>query len=232
MGKRFVLIGAPGSGKGTWSKILSDACSLTHISSGDLFRRELADDSPLGREVRSYVEQGALVPDELTIQLMQNAFAQGVGREGFILDGFPRTMSQAEGLDRILAETGVKLDAVIALDIDEEILIQRTLARRVCGVCGQPYNTTVMRPAKEGICDRCGGEVVRRSDDTEETLRRRVLAYQKETAPLVDYYRERSKLIVFENNGPPDEAKQQELFRMLGYLCDGEMTVNTKTDSM
>ncbi|NLA71215.1 MAG: adenylate kinase [Clostridiaceae bacterium] len=221
MVKRLILTGAPGSGKGTWSKILSDTFSLPHISSGDLFRKELADDSPLGQQVRSYVEQGALVPDELTIKLVEKTLAEGPGQNGFILDGFPRTIAQALALDGILAATGVKLDAVIALDVDEAILVERALSRMICRGCGQPYNTSVTRPKQEGVCDRCGGEVVRRSDDTQETLQRRLLLYHEQTKPLADYYRDQGILVKLENNGPPDQTVQQELFQMLESTCSG-----------
>lgn len=216
MMKRIVLLGAPGSGKGTWSKILSESLSLLHISSGDLFRMELANDTALGREVRSCIEQGALVPDEVTIQLVKKSLVKGRGREGFILDGFPRTIRQAEALDEILDEAGLKIDAVVDLAVDEETLIERTLSRLVCLDCGQPYNTTTMKPKVEGVCDVCGGKVVRRSDDTEETVQRRLKAYHEQTEPLIDYYEAQGKLLVFANTAMPGVAAQREMLALLG----------------
>ncbi len=215
MMKRIVMMGAPGSGKGTWSKFLSDRFSLPHISSGDLFRRELAGDSTLGREIRSYVEQGQLVPDDVTTQLIKGVLAEGEGREGFILDGFPRTIAQAEALDQILEDGGHELDAVIEVEVSEPVIIQRALSRFVCEDCGQPYNNTTMKPVTEDVCDRCGGRIVRRGDDTEETLKLRLEAYRVNTAPLTGYYRQREKLLVFPNDGPPDCQAQRDLLLLL-----------------
>jgi len=223
MMKRIVMMGAPGSGKGTWSKFLSDRFSLPHISSGDLFRRELAGDSPLGREIRSYVERGQLVPDDVTIQLIKEVLAEGEGRDGFILDGFPRTIAQAEVLDQILADEGHELDAVIEVEVSEQVIIQRALGRFVCEDCGQPYNTTTMKPVTEDVCDRCGGRIVRRGDDTEETLKLRLETYRVNTAPLTGYYRQKEKLVVFPNDGPPDCQAQRDLLLLLeGRLSFGQ----------
>ncbi len=213
--KRIVLTGAPGSGKGTWSKILSDRFLLPHISSGDLFRAEMAAQSPLGQEIRSYVDSGSLVPDDLTIQLIKEVIVEGAGSQGFILDGFPRTLAQARALDQILEGCGQKLDLVIDIDVEEPVLIQRALSRFICQDCGQPYNTTTMQPATPDVCDRCGGKVVRRGDDTEETLKRRLAAYQEETAPLAGYYDLQGKRVVFANSGPPDQAAQEELLELM-----------------
>ncbi len=215
MKKRLIMLGAPGSGKGTWSKIISDAKELTHIATGDLFRAELAAQTPLGLEVKSYMEQGALVPDELTIKLVEKALTGEKASEGFVLDGFPRTIPQAEALEEILAKHNLAIDAVVDLAIDEDVLIERTLSRLVCSKCGQPYNTKNMTPKVEGICDRCGGEVIHRSDDTEETIRKRLEAYHTNTAPLIDYYRERDLLVTFSNEGPPNEETRDLLFSII-----------------
>lgn len=216
MMKRIVMLGAPGSGKGTWSKFLSDRFCLPHISSGDLFRRELEEDSPLAREIRPYLEGGELVPDQVTIRLVEKAITEGEGRGGFILDGFPRTMAQAEALDLVLEEEGQAIDAVINIEVSEPVIIQRALSRFVCQDCGQPYNTTGMKPVKEGVCDRCGGRIVRRSDDTAETLKHRLDTYHANTAPLTGYYRQAGKLVVFPNDGPPDDQAKSELLTLLG----------------
>lgn len=216
------MLGAPGSGKGTWSKILSDHFALPHISTGDLFRRELAEDTELGREARSYMERGALVPDELTIRLLKKALCPESGDHGFVLDGYPRTIPQAKALTKLLAELGVELDAVIDIVVDEDLLVQRTLSRLICSDCGQPYNTTSMRPKKDCICDRCGGRVTRRSDDTEETLRLRLEEYHLQTKPLIEYYCGRGKLITYNNDSFPDEtAKQAMLLKLRNEGVDG-----------
>ena len=214
--KRIIMLGPPGSGKGTWAKILSDSLSLPHISSGDLFREELAEDSPLGREIRSYVEGGTLVPDDVTIRLIEQAITEGPGREGFILDGFPRTLVQAQALEAILEEEGTGIDTVIELDIPEEILIERALARMVCVECGQPYHAEVLRPKTEGVCDRCGGKVVRRSDDTAETLKQRFKTYHELTEPLIDYYKDQGKLVAYSRTQPPGAESKKEMARLLG----------------
>lgn len=213
-------MGPPGSGKGTWSKIISDALGLAHISSGDLFRQELALDTELGRKIRATVEGGRLVSDDVTIALIEKVIREGVGREGFVLDGFPRTLAQAGALESILESEGVSLDAVVNLEVDESILIERTLARLVCLDCGQPYNAISMRPEEEGVCDRCGGRVVRRSDDTEETLKERFKAYHDQTEPLIGFYRDLGKLKLYSNTSPPGPDTKMELALLLGLPED------------
>lgn len=213
-------MGPPGSGKGTWSKILSDRLALPHIASGDLFRQELAKETPLGLQIRSTMEAGQLVQDEVTIGLIEKVIRQGSGSQGFILDGFPRTLVQAEALEAILASQALRLDAVINLAVDESILIERTLARMVCLDCGQPYNALTMRPQDEGICDRCGGRVVRRSDDTEDTLKERFRTYHVATEPLIEFYRDKGLLRVFANTEPPGDTTKAELAGLLGLAAD------------
>ena len=213
-------MGPPGSGKGTWSKIISDRLALPHIASGDLFRQELAQETPLGLQIRATMEAGKLVQDEVTIGLIEKVIRQGPGSQGFILDGFPRTLVQAEALESILASQALQLDAVINLAVDESILIERTLARMVCLDCGQPYNALTMRPQEEGVCDRCGGRVVRRSDDTEDTLKERFRTYHEATEPLIEFYRDKGLLRIFSNTEPPGDKTKAELAGLLGLAAD------------
>ncbi|MGI6157087.1 MAG: adenylate kinase [Saccharofermentanales bacterium] len=218
--KRVIMLGAPGSGKGTWSKRLADAYKLPHVSTGDLFRREAASDSALGRELRSYMDAGMLVPDDVTIQIVEQALVHGIGRDGFILDGFPRTIPQAEALDEMMDKNGWAIDIVVLLEIDPEILVDRAVARRVCQSCGQPYNVKLFPPKEDGVCDLCGGDVIQRSDDNETTVMRRYATYETKTAPLIDYYRDRGLVATFENNGPPDEAAERRFFAAIDEQID------------
>jgi len=181
----------------------------------------LAKDSPLGQEIRTYVESGGLVPDEVTIRLVEQELLEGEGSRGFILDGFPRTIGQAEALDAILEKAGVSIDLVVDIDVSESVIIERALSRFVCADCGQPYNKTSMKEKVEGICDRCGGRIIRRGDDTEETLKHRLAAYHEKTAPLIGYYRQQGKLAVFPNDGPPDDEAKADLLALLGEAADG-----------
>ncbi|HZK42552.1 MAG TPA: adenylate kinase [Clostridia bacterium] len=220
MVERLIIMGPPGGGKGTWSKILSDQLCLPHISSGDLFRQELAQETDLGQQIRSIMEAGQLVPDQVTISLIEKVIRQGAGKEGFILDGFPRTLVQAQALEAILESEGVKLDAVVNLAVDESVLIERTLARMVCLDCGQPYNKLTMIPMVEGVCDRCGGKVVQRSDDTEDTLQERLRTYHEATEPLIGFYRDKGLLRVFSNTEPPGDKTKAAMADLLGLAPD------------
>ena len=201
MMKRIVMMGAPGSGKGTWSKFLSDRFSLPHISSGDLFRRELAGDSPLGREIRSYVEQGQLVPDDITVRIIEKRLNSPEAQKGFVLDGFPRNLAQAEALKSILEEKGQHLDLVIDLLVPQEELLDRSRTRRVCSKCGRSYNLKLNPPKVEGKCDVCGGDLVTRQDDKEDTVRERFRVYHEETEPLREYYMKSGILVSIDGCG-------------------------------
>lgn len=186
---KLVLLGAPGAGKGTQATILAERYNIPHISTGDIFRANLKAETPLGLEAKKYMEQGLLVPDELTVDLVLDRIAKEDCREGYILDGFPRTLAQAAALDE-----HESIDAAIDIEVVDEKIVARMAGRRVCPSCGEPYHTESKKPAVEGICDRCGASLIIRADDQPETVLTRLTVYHDQTAPLVDYYRANGKL--------------------------------------
>ena len=185
---KLIILGAPGSGKGTASTVIRDKYSLAHISTGDIFRANIKNGTELGMEAKKYMDQGLLVPDELTVRILLDRVAQDDCKNGYILDGFPRTIYQAEELDKFLAEQGQKLDAVINFQVGHDTLIQRLTGRRICKNCGAGYHIVGMPPKVEGICDKCGGELEQRKDDTVETAENRIVVYNESTKPLIEYY--------------------------------------------
>jgi adenylate kinase len=198
---RIVLLGAPGSGKGTQARLLQEHFGVPQVSTGDIFRKAIADRSPLGLEVEQFVSGGTLVPDLLTIRLMKERLSQEDVKKGFVLDGFPRTVPQAEGIEEILKGLGWNLDAVINIDVPEDVLVRRLALRRTCSSCGMMYHLENRPPALEGKCDECGAALGTRADDSEETIRKRLGVYLSQTAPLVDYYGRASQLVNIDGSG-------------------------------
>ena len=196
---RLILLGPPGAGKGTQAESIVKKYGVEHISTGDIFRSNIKKETELGKKVKSYLSQGELVPDELTIDLVWDRLDQEDVKEGFLLDGFPRTIPQAEALEKGLEERGLKLDHVINIDVDKDVLVKRLSGRRTCLNCGATYHVDVNPPKVEGVCDKCGGEVVQREDDKEETVKNRINVYEAQTAPLIDFYSERG--LVFSVDG-------------------------------
>ena len=202
---RAVLLGPPGAGKGTQAVRLVEKYNVPQISTGDIFRRNIKEGTELGKKAQEYMNAGQLVPDELVVDLVKDRLMQDDCKNGYLLDGFPRTIYQAEELDKFLAQQGQKLDAVINFEVGYDTLIERLTGRRVCKECGAGYHIKNMPPKVEGVCDKCGSELEQRKDDTKETAVNRISVYEESTAPLIDYYTGTGALRNFNAEKDPDE---------------------------
>jgi adenylate kinase len=213
-----VLLGPPGAGKGTHAFDLSRGFRVPHISTGDIFREEMRAQTELGKLAQSYIDDGHLVPDDVVVRIAARRLKRPDARRGFILDGFPRTIPQAEKLDEILRETGKKIDTVVYLETPPEASVQRLSGRRVCRKCGANYHLLNIPPRQAGICDRCGGELYQREDDRPEAIRERFKEYQAKTEGLINYYRDRDLLTTVDAGVPRAQtlAELEALFRRLG----------------
>ena len=211
---RIVLLGVPGAGKGTQCKNIVTRYGLLHLSSGDILRQERAAGTELGKKAQGYMDSGALVPDEIIIEMMAKAIEQAPA-SGFVLDGFPRTLNQAVELDRALAE--LKIDAVLNLEIDDRVVAARMTGRRSCPQCGAVYHVDNLRPKTEGVCDNDGTELVRRADDNPEVVANRLETYHRQTEPLVDYYKNNGTVYDFDAGKNVDEVKAS-IFEKLDAL--------------
>jgi len=198
---QIVLLGPPGSGKGTMAEELTTSYKIPHISTGDIFRQNMRDNTPLGQQANSYISKGALVPDELTIALVADRLSQPDCAAGFLLDGFPRTLPQAEALHELLQTRGQPLDAVLNMVVSEETILHRLSDRRVCPKCGRGYNLTSIPSRVPGICDDCGSKLIQRDDDRPETILNRLKTYYAQTEPLIGYYRAKGLLVDVNNEG-------------------------------
>jgi adenylate kinase len=207
MSKYIILLGAPGAGKGTQAAMLTEALAVPHVASGDLFRSALQKETPLGLEAKKYMDQGLLVPDEVTIAMVRERLALPDCEEGVILDGFPRTLEQAKALDAALAEEGRAIDKVLYIKVPNEELVARLSGRWICRDCQAVYHTIANPPQQAGRCDACGGELYQRSDDKPETVRRRLEVYFEQTMPLIEYYTEIG--VLTEVNGDQSISKVQ-----------------------
>jgi adenylate kinase len=203
-----VLLGPPGSGKGTQAKRLVDALGTPHVSSGDLFRHHLSEETELGLMAKSYMEEGGLVPDDVTVKMVIERVSQPDCREGVILDGFPRTLTQAEALDEALAEQGQEVTLVPLIKVSDEEVMRRLTARRVCEDCGAVYNLIFNPPEESDVCDVCGGGLYQREDDNPETVRHRLYTYYKETSPLIGYYFARDLLVEVDGEQSVDQVNE------------------------
>jgi adenylate kinase len=207
----LVLLGGPGAGKGTQAERLSAALNIPQVSTGDLFRENLKKDTELGLLAKGYMERGELVPDEVTVGMVRVRLAQPDAARGAILDGFPRTVAQAEALDELMRTMGTELAVVPYIKVDEEILLARLAGRWTCRACGAMYHQIFDPPKQAGLCDRCGGELYQRPDDTPETQEHRIQVYFEQTAPLIDYYREKGLLVEVDGQPGIDEIQAKLL---------------------
>ncbi|MBO8128016.1 MAG: adenylate kinase [Peptococcaceae bacterium] len=204
----LLIMGPPGGGKGTQAEVIVKELGITHISTGDMFREAVKAGTEMGKKAKEYMDKGALVPDEVVVGMVKDRLSQPDCAKGFLLDGFPRTVAQAEALDATLKEMGIKLDAVINIAVPREKIVQRLTGRRVCRQCGATYHILYKKPQVEGKCDKCGGELYQRSDDTEATVNERLDVYEAQTQPLIEYY---SKQGLIKNiNGDQDISKVSE----------------------
>ena len=203
---KLIMLGAPGAGKGSQAKVLSDKYGIPHISTGDIFRANIKEGTELGKKAKEYMDKGLLVPDELVCDLVVDRIKQSDCEKGFILDGFPRTIPQAESLSQALDQINENLDFAIDLEVEDEVIVKRMGGRRACLKCGATYHVENMKPQKEGICDRCQSELVLRDDDQPETVKKRLTVYHEQTKPLIDYYREKGILKEFDGTKNPDEV--------------------------
>ena len=185
---KIIMLGAPGAGKGTQAKMIADKYKVPHVSTGDIFRANIKNGTELGKEAKQYMDKGLLVPDELTVKILLDRVAQSDCENGYVLDGFPRTIPQAEVLDKALTELGDKIDYAIDVNVPDENIIKRMSGRRACLACGATYHIEHIPPKKEGVCDRCGEALVLRDDDKEETVKNRLNVYHEQTQPLIEYY--------------------------------------------
>ena len=211
---KIVLLGPPGAGKGTQAEVLTKKLLVPHISTGDMFRAAIKNGTAMGIEAKSYMDRGQLVPDEVTVGIIKDRIAQPDCSGGFLLDGFPRTIAQAEALDQLLEDKG-GLDAVLNISVPLEKLVERLTGRRMCRKCGAIYHMLYNAPAKEGVCDACGGELYQRDDDKLETVTNRLDVYEAQTAPLIGYYEQQGKLFTV-NGDQPINAVLADLGKALG----------------
>ena len=205
---RVLFLGPPGAGKGTQARELAREWGVPQVATGDMLREAMAAGTPLGREAKQYYDKGDLVPDDVILRMVADRFRQPDAAAGFILDGYPRTIAQADGLTKMLKELGQELDGVIYFDVSEPELVRRLTGRRLCRQCQTPYHVVSAPPEREGLCDRCGGELYQRVDDSEATVRNRLQVYETQTAPLLDYYRQRDLLRTVSGEGAVDKIRQ------------------------
>lgn len=212
---RLIMLGAPGAGKGTQAKKIADKYQIPHISTGDIFRANIKNGTELGKKAKAYMDQGALVPDELVVDLVADRVKQADCEKGYVLDGFPRTIPQAESLDEVLASMGQRIDFAIDVEVPDEHIVRRMSGRRACVGCGATYHV-VHAPAKqEGICDRCGEALILRDDDKPETVTKRLSVYHEQTQPLIDYYKKKGCLAGVDGTKDMEEVFE-DICRIIG----------------
>ncbi|BCL14014.1 MULTISPECIES: adenylate kinase [Micromonospora] len=214
---RLVLVGPPGAGKGTQAEFIAAHLSVPKISTGDIFRANVSQGTPLGVEAKRYMDAGKLVPDEVTINMVRDRLAEPDAAEGFLLDGFPRTTPQAAALDKLLADLGTALELVLELVVDDDEVIRRLSGRRTCRGCGKIWHVEFDATTRDDICDRCGAELFQRDDDKPETIAARLREYAEKTAPLVDYYGAQGKLVGIDATGPVEDVTVRAIDALRSY---------------
>ncbi len=222
---RVVLVGAPGAGKGTQAKFVAKHYAIPAISTGDIFRANIAAKTQLGQEAKRFMDAGDLVPDEVTIGIVRDRLRQDDTQEGFLLDGFPRTVAQAEALRDMLGDLGTPLDVVLELRVDDDEVVRRLSGRRTCRNCGHVWHVEFDPPREDGVCDVCGGELFQRDDDLPETIRRRLEVYSKQTAPLVGFYKDAGLLRSIAARGPVDEITKRAIHALSTAGADAGVDV-------
>jgi len=215
---RVVLVGPPGAGKGTQAQFLASHLSIPKISTGDIFRDNVSHGTALGRRAQAYMERGDLVPDEVTIAMVTDRLADDDAQAGFLLDGFPRNVPQAETLKKMLMSWDTRLDVVLELVVDDDEVVRRLSGRRTCRRCGRVWHLTFDPPVVAGVCDDCGGELFQRDDDREETIRHRLEVYQQQTSPLVSFYADEGTLLGLDATGPVDEITERALSALRRFM--------------
>ncbi|HUS58048.1 MAG TPA: adenylate kinase [Planctomycetota bacterium] len=206
---RIVLLGPPGAGKGTQAEHIVGKYAVPHISTGDMLREAIKNSAPIGLEAKQYIDKGELVPDDVIIRLVKERLSKPDAAKGFLLDGFPRTLPQGRALETTLKELGTKLNASVYINVPDEIVVERLSGRRICRNCGANYHVKYMPPAKEGICDKCGGQLYQRPDDQAETIKNRLAVYHRQTADLIDYYAKLGLLVEVPGEQPVDVVKSK-----------------------
>lgn len=203
---KIVLLGPPGAGKGTQAKSISNRYSIPHISTGDIFRKNISENTPLGIEAKKHIDKGQLVPDEVTINMVKDRLQQDDCKNGYLLDGFPRTVNQAEALQEFLLERNEDIDTALLIEVPTTFILERMTGRRVCPSCGASYHIKFNPPTIAGKCDVCGSDVIQRKDDTEETVSERLDVYERQTQPLIDFYKERNLLSIVDGTKAINEV--------------------------
>ena len=215
---RIVLVGPPGAGKGTQAQFISSNLSIPKISTGDIFRSNVSGGTELGRQAKAFMDRGDLVPDEVTIAMVSSRLQEDDAQVGFLLDGFPRNVPQAETLKKMLAEWDARLDIVLELVVDDDEVVRRLSGRRTCRKCGRIWHVVFDPPARQGICDDCGGELFQRDDDQEETIRHRLDVYNQQTRPLIAYYADEGTLLGIDATGPVEEITDRAMSALRRFV--------------
>jgi adenylate kinase len=215
---RIVLVGPPGAGKGTQAQFIASHLAIPRISTGDIFRYNVTSNTDLGRQAKEFMDRGDLVPDEVTVAMVRDRLAEDDAQEGFLLDGFPRNVPQAETLKKMLAELEVRLSVVLELVVDEDEVVRRLSGRRTCRRCERVQHVLYDPPARKGICDDCGGELFQRDDDSEETIRHRLEVYAEQTSPLISFYADENILIGIDATGPVEEVTSRAMAALRPFV--------------